>query len=112
MWKEKVTYLFNKNNITLEKIEKCVSIHMDEKSARRENIITGGNNACKEATKTIIKKVTKESPLGFYYTKEVKETINVFTDKNSTEKHWYIITANVGNGVYYRLKFLTKCGEN
>lgn len=112
MWKEKVTYLFNKNNITLEKIEKCKSLHMDERSARRENAITGRNNARKEATKTIIKKVTKESPLGFYYTKEVKETINVPTDKNSVEKHWYIITANMGNDVYYRLKFLIECGEN
>ena len=112
MWKEKVTYLFNKNNITIEKIEKCTTIHMDEKTARRENTITGRNNARKETTKTIIKNITRESPLGFYYTKKVKETINVSTDKNSTEKHWYIITANVGGGVYYRLKFLTKCGEN
>ena len=112
MWKEKVTYLFNKNNITLEKIEKHKSLNMDEKSARREYVITGRNNARKEEIKTIIKNITKESPLGFYYTKKVKETINVSTDKNSTEKHWYIITANVGGGVYYRLKFLTKCGEN
>lgn len=111
MWKEKVTYLFNKNNITIEKIEKCVSIDMREKTARQECISVGEAKSYKK-TKTIIKEVKKESPLGFYYTKKIQETIDETTGKEATDKTWFVITANVGSRTYYRLKFLVKSGDN
>jgi hypothetical protein len=110
MWKEKVTRLFNANNITIEKIEKSIVAHCPEGTAVLGNYVTGqemNNNKIK----TVEKEIRKESPLGFYYTKKVIEKIDESTGKKPTERHWYTVTFH-HNGVYYILKFLIRYGEN
>ena len=111
MWKEKVTRLFNTNNITIEKIEKSIVAHCPEGKGKIENPITGQEKSRNTKIKTVEREIQKESPLGFYYTKKIIERIDESTGKKPIEKHWYTVIFN-HNGTYYILKFLTACGDN
>lgn len=111
MWKEKVTRLFNANNITIEKIEKSVSRNIVAEGCAMKILSVTGSGNSKDHFKTVTREIIKESPLGFYYKQTKTEKIDASTGKKPTVRRWYEIVFN-HNGAYYRLKFPIKVGEN
>ena len=117
MWKEKVTRLFNANNITIEKVEKSVSRNIVPTGCAIKILsVTGGPHRdgagnSNNHFKTVTREIIKESPLGFYYKQTKTEKIDIDTGKKPIERHWYEIVFN-HNDTYYRLKFPIKVGEN
>ena len=111
MWKEKVTRLFNANNITIEKVEKPIVQTIVAEGCAIKILSQTGTGSSKDHFKTVTREIIKESPLGFYYKQTKTEKIDVSTGKKPIVRHWYEIVFN-HNGAYYRLKFPIKVGEN
>jgi hypothetical protein len=112
MARQKVYTYFNKNHITIQRIENPEYFDLTDGEATYEEQITSNrteiwaNNWWDPGTKTV-EKVKKVSPLGFYYyvTKEIVKYRNNRYRENVRGQ--YIVSYRLGNNKYI-LKFLTR----